>query len=85
VSSDLHHDLLELGGSNEPIIVGIKVSEGLSNSFSPEPFEELGEFLETNNMVTASFTKVQLDPVTVVVERLYQRGLDLGLTDLGSR
>jgi hypothetical protein len=69
VSSDFHHDLLKLGWSDEPIVVGIKVSECLSNSFSPEPFEELGEFLETDNMVTASFTQVQLDPIAIIVER----------------
>jgi len=68
VSSDLHHDLLEFGRGDESIVIGIKVSEGLSHSFSPETFEELGEFLETDNMVPTPFTQVQLDPIAVVVK-----------------
>jgi hypothetical protein len=56
VSSDLDHDLLEFGRSNKPIIVGIKVPECLTDSFSSEPFEKLGEFLESDDMVTAPFT-----------------------------
>ena len=68
VSSNLHHDLLEFRRGDESIVIGIKVSEGLSHSFSPETFEELGEFLETDNMVTASLPQVQFDPVAVVVE-----------------
>lgn len=67
--SDLDHDLLKFRRGDESIVIGIKVSEGLSDSFSPETFEELGEFLETDNMVTASLPQVQFDPVAVVVER----------------
>ena len=66
--SDLDHDLLEFRRGDESIIIGIKVSEGLSDSFSSETFEELGEFLETDNMVTTPFTQVQLDPIAVVVK-----------------
>lgn len=68
MSSDLDHDLLEFRRGDESIVIGIKVSEGLSDSFSPETFEELGEFLEPDNMVTTPLTQVQFDPVAVVVE-----------------
>jgi hypothetical protein len=68
VTRNLDHDLLKFRRSNKPIIVSIKVPEGLSDSFSPEALEELGEFLEPDNVVSASFTKVQLDPVAIVVE-----------------
>lgn len=76
MSSNLHHDLLKFGRGDESIVICIKVSEGLSDSFSPEPFEELGEFLETDNVVTTPFTQVQLDPIAVVVEGYCQRGLE---------
>jgi hypothetical protein len=56
VSSNLDHDLLEFGRSNEPIIVRIKVPECLPDSFASETFEELGEFLESDNMVSAPLT-----------------------------
>lgn len=73
VTRNLDHDLLKFRRSNKPIIVGIKVSECLSDSFSPEALEELGEFLETDDMVPTSFTEVQLDPVAIVVEGWGQR------------
>jgi len=68
MTSNLYHDLLEFRRGDESIIIGIKVSEGLSDSFASETFEELGEFLETDNVVTTPFTQVQLDPIAVVVE-----------------
>jgi len=59
---------LKFRRGDESIVIGIKISEGLSDSFSPEALEELGEFLETDNVVTTPFTQVQLDPIAVVVE-----------------
>lgn len=56
MSSDFHHDLLKFGWSNKPIIIRIKVPECLPDSFSSESFQELGEFLESDNMVSAPFT-----------------------------
>jgi hypothetical protein len=54
--SNFHHDLLELGRCDEPIIIGIKVPESLTDPFAPETFEELGEFLESDNMVPSPLT-----------------------------
>lgn len=56
MSSDLDHDLLEFGWSDKPIVIGIKVPESLTDSFAPEAFEELGEFLESDNMVSSPLT-----------------------------
>lgn len=58
MTGDLDHDPLELGRSDKSIIVRIEISECLTDTFSPETLEELGEFLETDNMVTTAFTKV---------------------------
>lgn len=38
MARNLNHDPLKLGGGDKSIIVGIKVSECLSDTFSPEPF-----------------------------------------------
>jgi hypothetical protein len=56
MSSNLHHDLLELGWSDKPIVVCVKVPESLTDPFAPETFEELGEFLESDDMVTPPLT-----------------------------
>jgi hypothetical protein len=79
VTGNLDHDFLKFGRSNKPIVIGIKEPKCLPDSFSPEPLEELGEFLESDDMVTTSFTEVQLDPVAVVVEGCCQRYLDLNV------
>jgi len=56
MSSNFHHDLLEFGWSDKPIVIGIKVPKSLTDPFAPEAFEELGEFLESDNMVPSSLT-----------------------------
>ena len=56
MSSDLDHDLLKFGWSDESIVIGIKVPESLTDPFAPEAFEELGEFLESDNMVSSPLT-----------------------------
>lgn len=56
MSSDFHHDLLKFGWGNEPIVIRIKVPESLTDPFAPEAFEELGEFLKSDNMVPSSLT-----------------------------
>ena len=56
MSSNFHHDLLEFGRSDKPIVIRIKVPESLTDPFAPEPFEELGEFLESDNMVPSPLT-----------------------------
>ena len=56
MSSNFHHDLLEFGRSDEPIVIRIKVPKSLTDPFAPEAFEELGEFLESDNMVPSPLT-----------------------------
>ena len=56
MSSNFHHDLLEFGRCNEPIVIRIKVPKSLTDPFAPEAFEELGEFLESDNMVSSPLT-----------------------------
>jgi len=56
MSSNFHHDLLEFGRSDEPIVIRIKVPESLTDPFAPESFEKLGEFLKSDDMVTPSLT-----------------------------
>jgi hypothetical protein len=56
MSSNFHHDLLEFGRCDESIVIRIKVPESLTDPFAPETFEELGEFLESDNMVPSSLT-----------------------------
>jgi len=56
MSRNLHHDLLEFGRGDEPIVIRIKVPESLTDPFAPETFEELGEFLKSDNMVTPPLT-----------------------------
>lgn len=65
----LDHDLLKLGGRNKTIMVGIKVSECLSDTLSPEPLEQLCKLLKADNVVAPALAEVQLDPVAVKVER----------------
>ena len=68
VTRDFNHDLLKLEGRDESVVVGIKVPEGLSDTFSPKALEKLGKFLEADDMVAPAFTQVQPNPVAVKVE-----------------
>lgn len=68
MARNLNHDPLKLGWGDKSIIVGVKVSESLSNSFSPETFQKLGELLKADDMVASPFTQVKSDPIALEIE-----------------
>lgn len=71
VSRNLHDDFLKLIGHDVSICIRVKVSECLTQPFALQALDELSEFRVAQNMgaATTSFPEVELDPVTVKVER----------------
>jgi hypothetical protein len=71
VSRDLHDDFLEFVRHDVSISIRVKVSERLTESFALQALDELGEFRVPQHVgsTTTSFAEVELDPITVKVER----------------
>lgn len=71
MSRDLHDNFLKLIRLDVSICIGIKVSERLTESFTLQALDELGEFRVSQNVgsTATSFPKVELDPIAIKVER----------------